>query len=228
MCTAIVLSGGSGKRMGGSTAKQYMEIGGKPLIYYTLKAFEESFIQEIILVCRKQDSAYCAQEIVAKYGFSKVKKIVEGGRERLHSVYAGLCCASPCDYVFIHDGARPCITKEILERCRRDVMEYGACVAAVPVKDTIKIADEDGFAVSTPQRRLVWQIQTPQVFEYGLVKAAYDSMLEKNEIEDITDDAMVVEKFGKGRIKMTKGSYTNVKVTTPEDLVLLEKLLKNS
>lgn len=214
--------------MGGDTAKQYMEVFGKPLIYYALKVFEDSFIQDIVLVCRAQDCEYCAQEIVAGNGFSKVKKIIPGGRERLHSVYEGLCAAAPCDYVFIHDGARPCVTGEILERCQQDVLRYGACVAAMPVKDTVKIADTAGFAVSTPQRRLVWQVQTPQVFQYDLIRSAYDRMLERNEIEDITDDAMVVERFGEGRIKMTEGSYTNVKVTTPEDLALLEKLLKNS
>lgn len=214
--------------MGKSTAKQYLEVQGKPLIYYALKTFEDSFIQNIVLVCRPQDIDYCEREIVEKYGFSKVKRVVSGGRERLFSVYAGLCAAPPCDYVFIHDGARPCITKEILERCKRDVVAHRACAAAMPVKDTIKIADEEGFAVSTPKRRLVWQMQTPQAFEYELVKAAYEVMLKRNEIQDVTDDAMVVEKFGNARIKMTEGSYTNLKVTTPEDLVLLEKLLKNS
>ena len=225
-CTAIVLAGGSGSRMGTKVAKQYIEIDGFPIIYYTLEAFENSMIDDIILVCRESDVSYCTEEIVKKYGFTKVSSVVVGGKERFDSVYEGLKAAKNCDYVFIHDGARPCITDEVIERCFENVVECRACVAAVPVKDTIKISDEAGFVAQTPTRSTLWQIQTPQVFEYSLVKSAFDKMYENNQTDGITDDAMVVERFGDCRVKLVMGSYSNIKVTTPEDLRMIT--LKNS
>lgn len=226
---AIVLAAGSGKRMESNIKKQYMLIGDKPVVYYSLKAFQESFVNEIVLVVSPGDVSYCKKEIVEKHGFNKVSCIVEGGKERYHSVLRGLSSLTLCDYVFIHDGARPMLTVEMLERLYSCVKKCGACVAGMPVKDTIKIADADKNIASTPDRRLVFMVQTPQVFEYHLIKNAYES-LEENEQEllkkgiAITDDAMVVETFTGHSVKLVEGSYENIKITTPEDISIAEKV----
>lgn len=229
--TAIVLAGGSGKRMNSSVKKQFLEIQDKPLLYYSLKAFEDSFIDSVILVTSEEDMEYCQKEIVDKYHFNKVEKIVPGGKERYHSVINGITSADACDYVFIHDGARPFVTSDMLDRLLEGVLQNGACVAGMPVKDTIKIADADGYIESTPKRDLVWMIQTPQVFSYELITEAY-AILQKEEIHllekgiSITDDAMVVETLLGEKVKLIEGSYRNIKVTTPEDLGIAEGFLK--
>lgn len=233
---AIVLAAGRGKRMNSAVAKQYLLIKDKPVLYYALKQFEDSFIDDIILVTGAEDIAYCSEEIVAKYGFTKVRDIVAGGKERYHSVHQGLVAAGGLlqgtsdGCIYIHDGARPFIKQEILLRARESVEQYGSGVVGMPVKDTIKIADEGGFAVSTPKRSLVWQVQTPQCFLYSVIMQAYNTLIEK---EDellaqgvaITDDAMVVELLGGCRVKLVEGSYENIKITTPEDLLVAESFL---
>ena len=160
--TAIVLAGGTGKRMHSHIHKQYLTLAGKPVLYYALKAFEESDITDIILVTGADEEAYCKRKIIDKYHIGKVKAIVPGGVERYHSVYAGLCAAEGADYVLIHDGARPLVSADIIKRSMQAVKEYRACVAGMPVKDTIKIADEDGYAKLTPERSKVCLKQTPQ------------------------------------------------------------------
>lgn len=222
--TAIILAGGSGSRMGTKTAKQYIAYKEKPLLYYTLKVFEESTVDDIVLVCRPGDENFCRQEIVDKYNLKKVKSIVTGGKERYDSVYAGLLsCQS--DYVLIHDGARVCISNDVISRCMEDVVQYKASIAAVPVKDTIKMADSRGIVTATPERSALWQIQTPQCFAYSVIRHAYDKMLSSAHNMNITDDAMVVENFGDTGVHITPGSYSNIKVTTPEDMKLLEHFI---
>ena len=227
---AVVLAAGSGKRMGSSTKKQYMLIKDKPVIYYSLKAFQESFIDEIVLVVSPGDTAFCQKEIVDRYGFDKVTHIVEGGKERYHSVALGLNSISDCEFVFIHDGARPMITEQILERALDCAVEYEACVVGMPVKDTIKIADEEGIVASTPNRNLVWMVQTPQVFTFPLIKGAYGRLIcqEEELLKEgiaITDDAMVVETLTGHPVKLVHGSYENIKITTPEDIPIAENFL---
>lgn len=225
-CTAIVLAAGQGKRMGTNVQKQYLEIDGKPVLYYSLYAFEQSpIIDEIILVVGEGQAEYCHNEIVVKYGIHKVKKIVQGGAERYHSVWNGLQEVDGEGYVFIHDGARPFITEEILNRAYKDVQKCKACVVGMPVKDTIKLADQDGFVDETPERSLLWLIQTPQVFASSLVKEAYALLMEQNHIQ-VTDDAMVVEQMLGHKVKLTVGSYENIKITTPEDLDIAEVFVK--
>lgn len=240
-CTAVVLAAGQGKRMGTKVAKQYLEIAGRPLLYYTLRAFEQSpLIDSVVLVVGDQEQiSYCKKEIIETYGLKKVDHIVLGGKERYDSVFCALreieksaAETAKKGYVFIHDGARPVVSEEILERCYRDVECCHACVAAVPVKDTIKIADEKGFAESTPRRDLLWQVQTPQAFEFSLIFRAYTELMENRErlmTEGIrvTDDAMVVETFTDKKVKLTEGAYENIKVTTPEDLVLAKAFLQH-
>lgn len=224
--TAIVLAAGQGKRMGSKVQKQYLLLEDKPVLYYTLQSFEECpLIQEIVLVTGKEEITYCQEEIVQKYGFSKVQKIVAGGKERYHSVYEGLRAAEGAGYVLIHDGARPFADGEIIRRICENVEIYDACVAGMPVKDTIKIADEAGFAAQTPDRRMVWQIQTPQAFSYELIRNAYDRLMEEQP-DGITDDAMVVETMTEHKVKFVEGSYYNIKITTPEDLDIAQLFLK--
>ena len=232
-CTAIVLAAGQGKRMNSNIQKQFLEVKGYPVLYYSLKCFQESsLIQDIILVTGKDVVSYCKEEIVEKYGFSKVSAVIEGGKERYDSVYAGLLACENSDYVFIHDGARPFITEEILERGLNGVKKTGACVIGMPSKDTVKIADESGCIKETPDRKLVWNIQTPQVFETSLILQAYERLknrlpkLQEQGIQ-VTDDASVVEMFTESRVKLVEASYQNIKITTPEDMKTAEAFLED-
>ncbi len=224
--TCIIVAAGTGSRMKSDIPKQFMEAEGYPLLYYTIKAWEESFVDDIILVVSEEYVESVSSFIVEKYSFKKVSRIVSGGNERYDSVYAGLCACETSDYVYIHDGVRPCITQDIIGRVREAVESYGACVAAVPVKETIKISDRDGFAVSTPDRGTLWTIQTPQAFKYSVIKKAYDALAGKDK-RGITDDAMVVEAYGGVRVKLVTGDYGNIKVTTPEDMEVLKGMLKS-
>lgn len=224
--TAIVLAAGVGKRMNSKIQKQYLLLGEKPVLFYALDAFEKSKIDEVVLVVGKGEIEYCRKEIVEKYDFCKVCKIVEGGKERYHSVYEGLKAIDTTDYVFIHDGARPFLDQNMLMRAMDAVKKYQACVVGMPVKDTIKITTEDGFSKETPERKKVWMVQTPQCFSYPLIYDAYDKMLQ-HEDTSITDDAMVLEKEKGIPVKMIEGSYRNIKITTPEDLLVAEAYLND-
>lgn len=217
--TAIVLAAGQGKRMNSDIAKQYLLIQGKPILYYSLKTFEESNVDHIILVVGENDIDYVKNQIVDKYGLKKIKKIITGGAERYHSVYNGLQQAKDSEYVLIHDGARPFVTHEIIYRTIENVKVSKATVVGMPVKDTIKIADNQNMVVETPPREKVWMVQTPQAFEYNLIKRAYDRIIEKEDIS-ITDDAMVLEYSTSHKIQLIQGSYKNIKITTEEDLQL--------
>ena len=223
---AIVLAAGSGKRMNSQVHKQYLIIQDRPVLYYSLKEFEDSAVDEIVLVVGKGEEEFCRKEIVDKYGISKVKAIVEGGKERYHSVFEGLKQTSDADYVLIHDGARPFVNQDIIRRCMQEVQKYQACVVGMPVKDTIKIADEGGYAKQTPDRKNVWMIQTPQTFSYALIYEAYEEML-KTEDAAITDDAMVLERTKGKKSKLIEGSYRNIKITTPEDLLIANVYLQH-
>lgn len=224
---AIVLAAGSGKRMQQSIKKQFMLVGGKPLLYYSLKAFSDRGIGRIVLVAAEEDFAYCRKEFTESSAFSCPIRLVQGVKERYDSVYAGLLQAEGCDYVFIHDGARPCLEQEVLERSAACVAQYSACVAAVPVKDTIKIVDEEGFAQQTPDRSHLWMVQTPQTFRYEIVMEAYNRMMHAPKTGlVITDDAMVVENYSSCPVKMAEGSYRNIKVTTQEDLAVIKAYLE--
>ena len=226
--TAIILAAGKGSRMQSDIPKQFLLLGGKPLLYYSLHTFAESFIDEIVLVTGAGQEAYCREEIIEKYGIPKVRAIIPGGAERYDSVRAGLEACGCCEYIYIHDGARPFIDAEILERARVCVREYKACAAGMPVKDTIKIVDSVGFVETTPPRSLVWQIQTPQVFSFSLIKEAYDLLYQSADRSGITDDAMVAERMLGQPVRLFYGSYRNIKITTPEDLPLGKLLLEES
>lgn len=223
--TAIVLAAGSGSRMKSKTKKQFMEIKGKPVIWYSLFEFEKSRVDEIILVTGKEDIDYCKKEIVEKYNLKKIKNVVAGGSERYESVYNGLKEVTG-NIVLIHDGARPLINNEIIERSIEGTIKSDACVVGVPVKDTIKRANKEGYIIDTPNRSELWITQTPQSFKTDLVKMAYKKMKEElekgNTTLNITDDAMVVEEFTTNQVRFVRGDYKNIKVTTPEDIDIAE------
>ncbi len=225
--TAIVLAGGSGSRMQSRVPKQYININDKPIIFYSLSVFQQTeFIDNIVLVTRTEDVEFCRREIVDKYNLTKVSHIVSGGMERYLSVYNGLQKCTDSDYVWIHDGARPCVSIDLLERLQKTVIEYKTAIAAVPSKDTIKIADDNRFVKNTPDRSHVWNIQTPQVFRTKELANAYECLMSCEEYPVITDDAMIMEQFGDVPVRLEMGDYTNIKVTTPEDIALVKNYLK--
>lgn len=275
MAVAIVLAGGSGSRMNNDVAKQYMLINGKEVIFYSLSTFQKNeHITDIVLVARNEDLEYCRKEIVNKYGFDKVRRIVSGGAERYDSVYQGLLavkdifmadtthlsagnskidnlkngeqvcandnskngeqvCVDDNQIVLIHDGARPFVTNKMINASIACATEMGVCTVGVPVKDTIKVVDENMNGIETPDRKWLYQIQTPQTFEYKLIMTAYEKMyLEQNgvptcEKAGITDDTMLVELYIGIKSKVILGSYENIKITTPEDINIAEILSKN-
>ena len=233
-CVAIVLSAGQGKRMGTSIQKQYIELCGKPIICYCLEAFEKSeIIDDVIMVAGAGQEDYVTEEIVNKYHFGKVRAVIPGGKERYDSVWNGLKAIrdgmageeAKEGYVYIHDGARPFVDEQIIKRGYACVKANRACVAGVPSKDTVKIVDENQFAVNTPVRKYVWIVQTPQVFETELITQAYKNLMEHDR-ENVTDDAMVVEQESGVQVRLVEGSYQNIKITTPEDLDVAEVFLK--
>lgn len=232
---AIVLAAGQGRRMQSKVAKQYMSIHGKPMLYYSLKAFQESDVDEIILVVGEDEADYSKEHIVEHYRFNKVKKIVTGGNERYLSVYNALKTVEEeisggnlnrkDQYVLIHDSARPLITKQIIEEAIKGVVNDKAIVVAVPSKDTIKVADITGTIEYTPKRSLTYVIQTPQAFEFDLLMKSYREVMKCSNLE-ITDDAMIVECGSNHSIKIVEGNYKNIKVTTPEDIRIAEMLME--
>lgn len=238
-CTAIVLAAGSGSRMGAGPKKQYLELGGKPLVCHSLQAFEDSFIEDVVLVVPAEDIDYCRREIVERFHFSKVRAVIAGGAERYDSVVAGLrWFATSGDkgdrqhLVFIHDGARPFVTQKMLRGLCDAAQKTGAAVAAMPVKNTIKVADENGIVIDTPDRATLWEMQTPQVFEFRLIHDCYEKYLEAcvkgtGTLTHFTptDDAQLVERYADVPVQLVKTSYSNLKVTSPEDLIVAERLI---
>lgn len=222
--TAIVLAAGQGRRMHSKVQKQFLLLDGKPVLYYALKCFEDSEVSRIILVTGKQEIPYCREQIVEAYGFHKVTDIIAGGAERYDSVEQGLNLISD-GIVLIHDGARPFLTRTMIQDSILTAKEYGACTVGMPVKDTIKVVDADGYGIDTPDRKLLWQIQTPQTFQAALIQKAYRCM-RQDATDNITDDTMLVERYCDTPVKVIEGDYRNIKITTPEDMVVAESFLK--
>ena len=222
--TAIILAAGSGKRFSAKKKKQFVELFDKPLLYYSLKAFSESDTDDIIVVTSKADIDFVREDIVKKYGFSKVKSIVAGGDERYDSVYNGLKEAIG-DICLIHDSARAMISVELINRCIKETVKYRAVVPVVAPKDTIRVRD-GGFGGETIDRNKLCIIQTPQCFDIALIKSAFERLY-KTDYKNlgITDDAMVVEKFNDTKVRLIDGDYKNIKVTTPEDIVIAKAFL---
>lgn len=224
--TAIVLAAGQGRRMHSKVQKQFLLLDGKPVLYYALRCFEESDVSRIILVTGESEIGYCREQIVERYGFHKVTDIIAGGAERYDSVEQGLNLISD-GIVLIHDGARPFLTQKMIRDSIQTAREHGACTVGMPVKDTIKVVNADGFGIDTPDRKLLWQIQTPQTFQVPLIQRAYQCMRQTMP-ESITDDTMLVERYCDTPVKVIEGDYRNIKITTPEDMILAESLIKGS
>jgi 2-C-methyl-D-erythritol 4-phosphate cytidylyltransferase len=222
---AIIVAAGKGKRMGADINKQFLKLKGKPILYYSLKAFEScKLVDSIILVTAKEEISYCKSEIIDEYKFKKILAVVEGGAERQNSVYNGLIAAKGFDIVLIHDGARPFVDKDIIEKGINYTIKHGASACGVTPKDTIKVKDEKGFSVNTLDRNSLFIVQTPQCFEYDLILNCHEKVI-KDKIK-VTDDTSIVESFGH-KVLLYEGSYNNIKITTPEDLIIGENILDN-
>lgn len=219
----VIVAAGKGTRMGSTESKQYLQLGDKPILIHTLENFQKmSIINEIVLVVGKEDIERCIDWGV-QYNISKLKAVIPGGAERQHSVYEGLQHID-CQWVMVHDGVRPFVSEEAVVACCEKAYKHHAAVLAVPVKDTIKQVNADGVITATPDRKSLWAIQTPQAFRRELLMNAHEQALKKGLLG--TDDAMVVEWTG-ASVVVSEGEYTNVKITTPEDLPWAELLLSS-
>ena len=226
---AIILAGGTGSRMESDMPKQYLELLGRPVLYYSLDVFSKcEYVDGIILVVGSfEEVSYCRTEIIDRYHIGKVEMITVGGAERYESVSYGLRCIEGADYVMIHDSARCLIDEDTIRRTYMAAREHGAAVAAVPVKDTIKKGDPKGFAAESLNRDELWQIQTPQTFKASTVTSAYKLLMSEETLPKVTDDAMVVERYSDKPVKLAMGSYENIKITTPGDMIIAEAILSH-
>ncbi|MFC4778074.1 2-C-methyl-D-erythritol 4-phosphate cytidylyltransferase [Paenibacillus sp. GCM10023252] len=217
----VIVAAGRGTRMGTAESKQYLKLQDKPILVHTLEIFQGmDEVGEIALVVGEADQERCGRW-VEEYGLTKVIAIAAGGRERQHSVVRGLAALS-AGWVMVHDAVRPLVTRDAVRNVCQEAQRTGAAVLAVPVKDTIKQVSEAGLIVATPDRRSLWAIQTPQAFRRELLERAHEEAEESGFLG--TDDAMVVERMG-ASVTVALGDYTNIKITTPEDLPWAEYLL---
>lgn len=221
--SCIVAAAGKGKRMGMPINKQYALLAGKPVLVHTLEKLPA--FKEILVVVAPGEEEYCKKNVLKPYNLGDKVKVVSGGEERQDSVFNALkSLPSSTDIVVIHDGARPFVSQEVLKEAIEAAAEHGASITAVPVKDTIKTGNLREFVVDTPPRDLLWSVQTPQAYYYSLIYKAYCKAYDSG--FKGTDDASLVERI-KHPVKIIKGSYNNIKITTPEDLVIGEALLKS-
>jgi len=221
----VIVSAGKGLRFMEGKKKQFHFLGGKPILAHTLDKFETCpLIRSILLVVGQEDMDYCLKEIIEQYKFQKISQIVPGGKRRQESVKNGIdALPKDADVVAIHDGVRPFVTKAMIEDTIHSAERVGAVVLAMPVKDTIKVSNPDGTVLKTLDRESLWQIQTPQTFRVSVIKEAYYRAAEEGFVG--TDDASLVERLGV-KVHILPGSYTNIKITTPEDLFLANLFLK--
>src|SRR6266545_4782328 len=224
---ALIPAAGMGKRMGADMNKQYLLLGEKPILAHTISVFESApFVEDIYLIVPKAEASYCREQVVDRYGFAKVRGILNGGAERQNSVLNGLRGAMDVeddDVVLIHDGVRPFVPVKVLERAVETAVAQEGALVAVPVKDTVKVVT-DGVVRETPPRENLWLAQTPQAFRYGVIRAAHEMAEAEGFVG--TDDASLVERLGK-EVHVVLGDYRNIKITTPEDLILAEAFLKS-
>ena len=216
---AVVPAGGSGTRMGGTVPKQFLELNGKPILYYTLKTLQDcGIISELILVVPEQEYDKACANWLGKPEI--VTKVVIGGEKRQDSVYNGFCEVSPqTEIVLVHDGVRPFLSRRMIQESVDVAREYGAAITAIPVYDTIKRVDTSGLVSQTVDREGLWRVQTPQVFRYELLKDAFKKA--NSEKFYGTDEGTLIKHLGKP-VKVVEGSERNIKITRPEDLRLSE------
>jgi 2-C-methyl-D-erythritol 4-phosphate cytidylyltransferase len=222
---ALIVSAGKGHRFMEGKKKQFHFLADKPILVHTLDQFEKcSLIHSILLVVGQEDMDYCLKEIVEKWQFRKISQIVPGGKQRQDSVKNGIDVLSKdTDIVVIHDGVRPFVTREMIEDSIRSAIRFQAVVFAMPVKETIKMIQPDGTVLKTLDRESLWQIQTPQTFRADVIREAYFKATEDGFRG--TDDASLVERIGL-KVHILPGTYTNIKITTPEDLILANLFLQ--
>jgi len=214
---AVIVAAGSSQRMGG-VDKVLALLGGKSVLARVIDVFQGCNLIDQIVVVLSEQNLERGQQLVTEQGWSKVTNVCLGGEWRQDSVVAGLSQLSHCHWVVIHDGARPLLTEDLIYRGLTEAKETGAAAAAVPVTDTIKLAGDDRIVHQTPPRQNLWAVQTPQVFRFDIIAEAY-----RQAKAEVTDDASLVEQLGY-RVKLYMGSYDNIKITTPDDLVLAEVL----
>jgi len=222
---AVVVSAGKGLRFMEGKKKQFHILGGRPILVHTLEKFEACpLIHSILLVVGQEDMDYCLKEVIEQHKFQKVSQIVPGGRRRQESVKNGIdALPKDADIVAIHDGVRPFITRAMIEDSIHSAVRNGAVVLAMPVKETIKVSNPDGTVLKTLDRESLWQMQTPQTFQVNIIKEAYYRATEEGFIG--TDDASLVERIGV-KVHILPGSFTNIKITTLEDLLLANLILQ--
>ena len=206
------------------TKKPYLELLDKPILTHTIGVFDRNTtVDTIFVIVNETDFDTCRSVVIEPYGFQKVAGLVPGGETRQDSVFNGLnMLPDDTDFVIVHDGVRPFVTDEMIVTCLEAAADWGAAVVAVPVKDTIKITDRNGFVIDTPDRSQLWGIQTPQIFRRDLLVEAHQHA-QRKQIQ-LTDDAALVEQLGL-KVKCVMGSYDNLKITTPEDLTVAEALM---
>ena len=224
---ALIPAAGKGSRMAHSVKKPYLKLAQKPILAHTIQRFEQnSAVDAIFVIVDQADFSECRTAVLRSYPFTKVQELVGGGETRQMSVYNGVrALSADVDFVIVHDGVRPFVTDEVIFACLTAADECGAAVAAVPVKDTIKVANEDSFIVETPARDQLWAVQTPQVFRKSLLEEAHQ-VAQARQLT-ATDDASLVEQLG-FPVKLVKGSYANLKITTPIDLQVAEVLISDA
>jgi 2-C-methyl-D-erythritol 4-phosphate cytidylyltransferase len=222
---AIIVSAGKGHRFIKEKKKQFYLLGDKPILAHTLDKFEDCpLIHSILLVVGQEDMDYCLREIIEKYRYRKISQVVPGGKQRQDSVRNGIdFLPKDTDIVVIHDGVRPFVTQEMIEESIRSAVKCQAVAMAMPVKETVKMVERDGTVLKTLDRDSLWQIQTPQTFQANVIKEAYYRATEDGFIG--TDDASLVERLGV-RVHILPGAYSNIKITTLEDLMLANLILQ--
>lgn len=218
---AVIPAAGLGKRFGAQ--KQFLELAGKPVLIHTLQAFEETPDVTGICIAAPEAEIPSVKEMIAKFHIKKVLAIVAGGKERQDSVRLGFEALPPCDVVVVHDGVRPLVTREIIERTIRGAEKFGGCVAALPVKETTKRVGDDRTIIETIDRDTLWSIQTPQTFRASIFRRAVEKSVQDRFLG--TDESMLVERLGE-KVQVVEGSPYNIKVTVPEDLKIAEAYLK--
>lgn len=225
MNCAVIVAGGKGTRMGTDISKQFLALKGKPVICHTIRVFEKcDEIDGIYLVLSEEGKIYFEENILSKYSFLKLKEIVIGGKERQESVFNGLKAIKNCDIVVVHDGARPFVTEENIKKSIEYAKIYGGSASGVMPKDTIKIKADTNLSKETLDRNTLIAVQTPQTFVYSELFKAHEYVFNNN--ISVTDDTSVFELMGH-QVYLYDGEYTNLKITTPEDLVIGEYLIDN-
>ncbi|MBC7075776.1 MAG: 2-C-methyl-D-erythritol 4-phosphate cytidylyltransferase [Syntrophomonadaceae bacterium] len=223
--SVVIAAAGVGRRMGSGTNKQYMLLNSRPVLAYSLDVFAGfDPVKEIIVVANSREINFCKEEVINKYGYQKISRVIGGGKERQDSVWIGLSWLDgSTDFVAVHDGARPLLSPSLLEELFRAAQKWGAAVPGIPVRDTLKMIDEEGFISQTLDRHSIIAVQTPQVFRYSKLVEAYKKAYEEGFTG--TDDASLFERYI-GRVKMVPGDHKNIKITFPEDLIAARSLLE--